>query len=73
MGKIIIGADHAGFGLKGALKSYLTGRGWEVADVGTFGEASVDYPDFAGPVAARAPLREVEPASPLVDIALDEP
>ncbi len=53
MDKIIIGADHAGFGLKEAIKSYLAGAGWEISDLGTFGEAPVDYPDFAGPVAQK--------------------
>ncbi len=49
--KIVIGADHAGFDLKEALKAYLNGAGWEVVDVGTFDRQPVDYPDFAVPVA----------------------
>jgi len=44
--KIIIGADHAGFALKEALKPFLEGRGFFVTDVGTDSEAAVDYPDF---------------------------
>jgi ribose 5-phosphate isomerase B len=44
---IALGADHAGFALKQELKSWLTGRGVEVLDLGTDSTASVDYPDFA--------------------------
>jgi ribose 5-phosphate isomerase B len=51
MKKIIIGADHAGFDLKEAIKSYLAEAGWEVADQGTFDCSPVDYADFGGPVA----------------------
>ncbi len=49
---IIIGADHAGFALKEELKKHLVGEGIEVVDVGAYGEASVDYPDFGALVAA---------------------
>jgi ribose 5-phosphate isomerase B len=46
--KIAIGADHAGFEYKEAL---LTILGENVKDFGTFSKDSVDYPDFAHPVA----------------------
>lgn len=50
--KIIpIGADHAGFQLKETLKEYLSSKGYEVNDFGCFSEESIDYPDFAHPVA----------------------
>lgn len=48
--KIAIGADHAGFEYKEMLKEYLTA--FEVKDFGTYSAASVDYPDFAHPVAS---------------------
>jgi len=51
MKKIIIGADHAGFDLKEAIKPYLAEAGWEVVDKGTYDHSSVDYADFGGPVA----------------------
>ena len=51
--RIAMAADHAGFALKEALKSYLVELGHEVVDFGTDSEKRVDYPDFAGP-AARA-------------------
>lgn len=46
MKKIIIGADHRGFSLKEKLKQTLSSN-FEVIDVGTDSEASVDYPDIA--------------------------
>ena len=44
--KIAIASDHAAFALKGELAEWLRGLGHEVADLGTDGTASVDYPDF---------------------------
>ncbi len=44
---IIIGCDHAAFQLKEQVKGFLDKKGIAVEDVGTYGEASVDYPDFA--------------------------
>ena len=49
--KIVIGADHAGFPLKEAIKPLLMEMGFEVTDAGTDNERSVDYPDFAARVA----------------------
>jgi ribose 5-phosphate isomerase B len=48
--KIAIGADHAGFEYKEALVEMLSALN-EVKDFGTYSAASVDYPDFAHPVA----------------------
>lgn len=45
--KIAMGADHRGFKLKETIKRHLRERGHDVTDVGTDGEASVDYTDFA--------------------------
>ena len=47
--KIAIGADHAGFEYKEMIKAFL--ETYEVKDFGTYDVASVDYPDFAHPVA----------------------
>ena len=44
------GADHAGVGLKNQLVATLRGLGDEVEDLGTHGDASVDYPDFGAAV-----------------------
>jgi len=49
--RIAVGADHAGVGLKDALVSWLRDRGEVVTDLGTHGNDSVDYPDFAQAVA----------------------
>jgi ribose 5-phosphate isomerase B len=48
---VALGADHAGFALKEALKPVLDARGVTWRDVGTTSAASVDYPDFASQVA----------------------
>ena len=48
---IPIGADHAGFILKGKIIQFLESKGYQVKDFGCFSEESIDYPDFAHPVA----------------------
>lgn len=49
---VAIGGDHAGFRYKEILKVFLQGRGLPVHDFGPQSESSVDYPDFAHPVAS---------------------
>ncbi|MBS1639918.1 MAG: ribose 5-phosphate isomerase B [Bacteroidetes bacterium] len=49
---IAIGSDHAGFEYKQAIKTWLQQKGFTVQDFGTNSTASVDYPDFAHPVAS---------------------
>ena len=49
--KVVLGADHAGYPLKEAMKLYIEELGYEVEDVGTHSTDSVDYPDFAEAVA----------------------
>lgn len=49
--KISIGNDHAGPDYKIAIVAYLNSKGHEVTNYGTDTDASVDYPDFAHPVA----------------------
>lgn len=48
---IAIGCDHAGFDCKEDLISVLEGEGLSFTDFGTYNKDSVDYPDFAHPVA----------------------
>lgn len=48
---IAIGSDHAGFDYKEQLISFLEGKGLTYKDFGTHSTDSVDYPDFAHPVA----------------------
>lgn len=49
--KVAIGCDHAGFPLKSVVLTFLEDHDLEVIDKGTFSLDSVDYPDFAHPVA----------------------
>ncbi len=48
---VAVGADHAGFELKEALKDHLAKRGLRVTDLGTANSESTDYPDYARAVA----------------------
>lgn len=43
--------DHAGYEMKEALKPLLKSLGFEIKDYGTNSSESVDYPDFAHPLA----------------------
>jgi ribose 5-phosphate isomerase B len=49
--RIVIGADHAGYGLKEDVKGYLKERGHEVEDLGTHSEETTDYPPICAAVA----------------------
>lgn len=51
MKSIGIACDHAGYDLKEFLVGYLSSKGYEVTDFGTYSDESVDYPDFAHPLA----------------------
>jgi ribose 5-phosphate isomerase B len=57
--KLAAGSDHAGFSLKQEMVAYLRSLGHEVTDFGTYSEDSVDYPDFAHPVANAVEKGEV--------------
>ena len=48
---IAIGCDHAGFNYKEAIISLLDGKNLRYKDFGAVSASSVDYPDFAHPVA----------------------
>lgn len=49
MRKIAIGCDHAAFEFKEKAVKYLSEKGYEVEDFGTYSEKSVDYPDYIYP------------------------
>lgn len=49
--KVAIACDHAALELKNVVKKHLTDRGFEVVDFGINEPGSVDYPDYALPVA----------------------
>ena len=44
--KIVLAADHGGYQLKENIKTALESEGYEIVDLGTFNEESVDYPDY---------------------------
>jgi len=48
---IAIASDHAGLEVKEVLKKLLLDAGYDVADLGTDGPESVDYPDYADAMA----------------------
>ena len=58
--KIAIGADHAGFKLKESVKGFLKTLNVFVTDFGTNSEESVDYPDYAIPVAEAVAKKEFD-------------
>ena len=51
--RIIIGCDHAAYGLKETLKATMQKDGIAVTDVGTHSDASMDYPETGKVVAER--------------------
>jgi ribose 5-phosphate isomerase B len=58
--KLAIGADHAGYFLKEKLLKYLAKEHYEVRDFGTYTDESVDYPDYAHPLAKAVASGEFE-------------
>jgi len=50
---VVVGSDHAGFVLKGAVAAHLEEAGHQIEDVGTFSEDPVDYPPICAEVARR--------------------
>lgn len=50
---ILIASDHAGFALKAKLAAELTSLGYDVQDMGPSSDASIDYADYAHPLAKR--------------------
>jgi ribose 5-phosphate isomerase B len=51
--RILIASDHAGFELKEKLEAQLRSLGYEVEDLGPGDASSVDYADYAHPLAQR--------------------
>lgn len=49
---VAIGSDHAGYDYKNMIIDLLESKGLQVKDFGTNSSDSVDYPDFAHPVAS---------------------
>ena len=55
---ILIASDHAGFALKEKLEAELKSLGYDVQDLGPSSDASIDYADFAHPLAKRVSAGE---------------
>ncbi len=55
---IAIGSDHAGFEYKTQIIDWLTKSNYLVEDFGAHSSDSVDYPDFAHPVASKVEKKE---------------
>jgi len=49
--RLAIACDHAGYKTKEALVPFLLGQGHSIKDFGTTSEDSIDYPDYAHPLA----------------------
>ena len=60
MAVIALGADHAGWPLKEVVKAWLSERGHETRDFGTYTADPVDYPDYASLVADAVSAGAVE-------------
>ncbi len=58
--RIALGADHAGFALKERVRAYLAEKGCEAEDLGPTTPERVDYPDYAGQVAARVAANQAD-------------
>ncbi len=58
--KIGLASDHAGYGLKTMISTYLSGMGLEIEDYGSYSEESCDYPDFAHRLARAVESGEVD-------------
>ena len=58
--KILIASDHAGFEMKAEVERILKARGYEFEDLGPKSAESVDYADFAHPLAEKISDGEAE-------------
>ena len=54
-----IACDHAGYEMKEYLVGWLGAKGYEVLDFGTHSPESVDFPDFAHPLAEAIEKGEI--------------
>lgn len=50
---VVIGGDHAGVDYKAEINKMLATEGMLIVDKGAYSKDSVDYPDFAHPVATE--------------------
>lgn len=55
---VAIGSDHAGLEYKSQIVAWLNAQGLKVDDKGVYEDKSVDYPDYAHPVAEAVEKKE---------------
>lgn len=60
MKKIALASDHAGYETKQELIKMLKEQGYEIKDFGCYSTESVDYPDFAHPMASAVENKEFD-------------
>lgn len=58
--RIAMGSDHASFELKNFIKEELGKMGYQVNDLGSDSEKSVDYPDYASKVCLEVLAKKVD-------------
>jgi ribose 5-phosphate isomerase B len=58
--KVAIGSDHGGINIKAEIKNLMDEMNIEYEDVGCTCDESVDYPDYALPVAQKVVSGEVD-------------
>ncbi|MCD8502198.1 MAG: ribose 5-phosphate isomerase B [Bacillaceae bacterium] len=58
--KVAIGSDHGGMNIKEEIKDYMKSKDIDFIDVGCTCNDSVDYPDYALPVADKVATGEVD-------------
>ncbi|MBQ7421549.1 MAG: ribose 5-phosphate isomerase B [Prevotella sp.] len=59
--KVGVASDHAGYPLKKFVMQYLEEKGYPTEDFGTNSDISVDYPDYAHPLAEAIENGEIYP------------
>lgn len=58
--RVVIASDHGGVNLKRTVVEYLTEKNIDFTDLGPETTASVDYPDYAKPVAEKVASGEYD-------------
>jgi ribose 5-phosphate isomerase B len=58
--RIVVACDHAGYNLKVEVLKYLEEKGYEVTDLGTNSDESIDYPKYGHALATKIESGEFE-------------
>ena len=60
--RIALASDHRGFKLKNLLTDFLTTKGYDIFDCGTYSKESCDYPDYTYLAADRVRNKKADRA-----------